>query len=413
MYIYIVQVQRKQLHKTVQGTESKSTKPSASPSPPKETTKQQNKNKEEEQAVKEKLQKLSLDDTQETLLTAQSPESSSKSTTVNKKPTVTRDQERIQSDSSSHTIRSDGDQDTSNSQDVEQQIITTGEQEEQETVEDGDEKQEEEREEAEEEGESGDQEELKAKVEEAEEQLLKRLERMQVESQETQETIKKMTGYLKALDVAPDVISTTDEGASPQPESQGSGDGDGGVATGGSASVMVGDIDPIAQAALLASIKERTTTSARSSQEDEAGEVMEPVQVTETDPSNVVVGEIVGGAQVVPTKSTVEEDTAGGEAMAIDPNLEYEKSGDLIGQTVQESGDQNVDDTPGAPKTEPSPQQDSTVVDQGSNEEGAGESSEGSKGAKETAEAPLPSFHSPSKKPKRQLAASFMNVNKE
>ena len=76
-------MQRKQLHKTVQGTEAKSTKPSASPSPPKEATKQQNKNKEQ-QKVEEKLEKLCLDDTQETIPTTQSPEPSDKSTSVNK-----------------------------------------------------------------------------------------------------------------------------------------------------------------------------------------------------------------------------------------------------------------------------------------------------------------------------------------
>ena len=384
-----VQVQRKQLYKTVQGTESKSTKSSASPSPPKEATKLQNKNKEE-QVVEEKLEKLCLDDTQETIPTTQSPEPSSKSTSVNEKPTVTRDQERIQSDS----------QDTSSSKDVQQPTTTTGEDIEQESAGGGEE---------EEEGESKDQEELKAKVEATEEQLLKRLEQMQTESQETQETIKRMTGYLKALDVAPNEISPTDEGTSPLSESQGAGD-DGGAA-GGSASAMVGDTDPIAQAALLASIKERTTSA---SSQEEAGEIMEPVQVSETDPDNIViVGEIVG-PQIAPPKSTLEEDThpAASEATAVDPKLECGESGDPIGQTAQEPIDEKVSDTPAAPRTEPS-QQDSAVEVQGSNKEHDGESSEGSKVAKETIEAPSPSFHSPSKKPKRQLAASFMNITKE
>ena len=393
-------MQRKQLHKIAQGTETKPTKPSASPSPPKEATKQQNKNKEEEQpqAVQEKL---SLDDTQETLPTTQSPGPSRISTSVDNNLTVTRDQERIQSDDG-------GDQDTSDSKDVEQPTTTTDE-EEQGAGGGG------------EEGDSKDPDEIKTKVEATEEQLLKRLERIQGESQETQATIKKMTGYLKALDIAPDEISPTDEGVSPQPESQGAGDDVG--ATGGSgASVMVGDIDPITQAALLASIKERTTTidttSGRSSQEEEAGKIMEPVQVSETDPNNIViVGEIVGGAQIVPSKSTPEEDmhpVASHKVTEVDPQLECSESGDLIGQIAQESDGEKGGDKPTiAPIAEPS----STVEVQGSKEEGDGErqSGEGSKAAAgEAIDAPPPStFHSPSKKPKRQLAASFMNITKE
>ena len=365
-------MQRKQLHKTVQGTESKSTKPSTSPSPPKEGKKQQNKN-EEKQTFEEKLEELSLDDTQETIPTSQSPEPSSQSISINENPTDTKDRERIQSDS----------QDTSSFKDVEQPTTTAGEEVEQETAGGGEE---------EEEGESEDQEELKAKVEATEEQLLKRLEQMQTESQETQETIKRMTGYLKALDVAPNEISRTDEGASPQPESQGAGDDDG--VTGGSASVMVGDIDPIAQAALLASINERTTSA---SSQEEAGEIMEPVQVSETDPSNIViVGEIVG-PQIAPPKSILEEDThsTASESIAVDPKLECGESGGLIRQTAQEPIDEKVGDTPAVPKTEPS-QQDSVM-----------------EVAKEIIEAPVPSFQSPSKKPKRQLAASFTNITKE
>ena len=98
---------------------------------------------------------------------------------------------------------------------------------------------------------------------------------------------------MKVLGSTPDEISPTDKGAPPQPESQG-GDADGG-ATGGSGSVMVRDMDPIAQEALLASIKERTTSATSASSQEEAGEIMEPVQVSETDPNNIViVGEIMG-----------------------------------------------------------------------------------------------------------------------
>ena len=112
------------------------------------------------------------------------------------------------------------------------------------------------------------------------------------------------------------------------------------------------------------------TTSIRSSQEEEAGEIMEPVQVSETDPNNIViVGEIVGGAQIVPSKSTTEEDThpaASRKVTAADPQLECSESDDLIGQTTRESGDERVGDMPtAASKTVPS-QQDSTVEVQGS-----------------------------------------------
>ena len=407
-----VQVQRKQLHKTVQGTESKSTKPSASPSPPKEATKQRNKNKEEEQqqVVEEKLKKLSLDDTQETTSTTRSPEPNNISTPVDENCSVARDQERIQSDDDCY-------QDTSSSKDVEQPTTATGDEEEQGAGGGGGG----EKEEGEGEGESEDQEEIKTKVEATEEQLLKRLERIQVESQETQATIKKMTGYLKVLDVAPDKISPTDEGVSPQPESQGAGD-DVDVTGGSSSSVMVEDVDPITQAALLASIKERTTidtTSAGSSQQEEAGEIMEPVQVSETDPNNIViVGEIVGGAQIVPLKSTPEEDMhpATSEATAVDPQLECSESDNLIGQIARESGGEKVGDKPTTAPIAESSQQDGAVEGQGSKEEGDGEQSgEGSKAAAgEAIEAPPPStFHSSSKKPKRQLAASFANITKE
>ena len=371
----LVQVQRKQLHKTVQGTESKFTKPSASPSPPKPASKQEKKS-EDKQTVEDKLEKLSLDDAQETIPTTRSPERNSESTRANEKPKIVKAQERIQSDS-----------ETAN----DEQQPTTSIEEEQETAGNG-----------EEEGESEDEEELKAKVEATEEQLLKRLEKMKQESQETQETIKKLTSYMKVLGSTPDEISPTDEGASPQPESQS--DSVGG-ATEGSSSVMVGEVDPITQAALLASIKERTAST---SSQEEAGEIMEPVQVSETDPNNIViVGEIVGAQQIAPSKSALEEDThpAASETMAIDPKVRHGDSGDLIGQSAK-SIDENLSTTPTAPETKAS-QQDSVVEDKSEHD---GESSDGSKIAKEPAEAPAPS---PSKKPKRQLAASFMNITKE
>ena len=80
----LVQVQRKQLHKTVQGTESKFTKPSASPSPPKPASKQKKKS-EDKQTVEDKVEKLSLDDSQETIPATQTPEPSSESTRANEK----------------------------------------------------------------------------------------------------------------------------------------------------------------------------------------------------------------------------------------------------------------------------------------------------------------------------------------
>ena len=378
----------------MQGTESKSAKPSASPSPPKQASKQEKKS-EDKKTVEDKLEKLSLDDAQQTIQTTVTPVSSSESTHINEKAKIIKAQERIEYDG----------QDTSSPKDIEEPTAVV--EEEQDTAGDGGGDGE-----GEVEGESEDQEELKAIVEASEEQLLKRLERMKRESQETQETIKKLTSYMKVLGSTPDEISPTDEGASPQPESHG-GDVDGG-ATGGSSSVMVGDMDPITQAALLASIKERTTSATSASSQEEAGEVMDPVQVSETDPNNIViVGEIVG-AQIAPSKSTLEEDThpPACETTAVDPKLGHGISGDLIGQTAQELSDEKFSTKPVAPETEPS-QQDSAVEVQSLKEEHDGESSDRETVERETVEAPVPSFHSASKKPKRQLAASFMNITKE
>ena len=366
-------MQRKQIHKTVQGTESKSSKPSTSPSPPKEAKKQQNKN-EEKQPIEEKLEKLSLGDSQEKTPTTQSPEPSCKSTHVNEKPTVI----ELQNDS----------QYTDTTKDVEQ--TKTGVEEEQRISEGQDE------------GENGNQEALKATVEAAEEKLIESLERVQQESQETQEKIKKLTSYMKVLDTTLSEISPTDEGASPRSESAGD------SATGGT-SAMVGDMDPVAQAALLAGMKERTTTTSVDSQ-DETGEIMEPVQVSETDPNNIViVGEIVG-AQI---ESPLQEDThaAASETITVDPKLQCGESADLIRQT-EPPIDGNLNATPAVPETEPS-QQDSAVEVESFKEGRDGQSIEASKAAKEMVEPPVPSFHSPSKKPKRQLAASFMNTTKE
>ena len=378
----------------MQGTESKSAKPSASPSPTKPASKQERKS-EDKKTVEDKLEKLSLDDAQQAIQTTVTPVSSSESTHINEKAKIIKAQERIEYDG----------QDTSSLKDIEEPTAVV--EEEQDTAGDGGGDGE-----GEVEGESEDQEELKAKVEASEEQLLKRLERMKRESQETQETIKKLTSYMKVLGSTPDEISPTDEGASPQPESH-SGDVDGG-ATGGSSSVMVGDMDPIAQAALLASIKERTTSATSASSQEEAGEVMDPVQVSETDPNNIViVGEIMG-AQIAPSKSTLGEDThpPACETTAVDPKLGHSVSGDLIGQTAQEPSDEKFSTKPVAPETEPS-QQDSAVEVQSLKEEHDGESSDRETVEREMVEAPVPSFHSASKKPKRQLAASFMNITKE
>ena len=356
------------------GNGIKISKPSTSPSPTKEAKKQQNKN-EEKQPIEEKLEKLSLGDSKEETPTTQSPKSSSKSTRLHEKPTV------IELQNDSH--------DTDTSKDVE---LTTADVEEEQRTREG----------QDEEGETGNQEELKAKVEATEEKLIESLERVQQESQETQEKIKKLTSYMKALDTTPSEISPTDEGASPQPESQGNG------ATGGT-SAMVGDMDLVAQAALLAGIKERTTTTFANT-EEHTDEIMEPVQVSETDPNNIViVGEIVG-PQI---ESPLEEDThtAASEATSVDPKLPCGESADLIGQT-EPPIDGKLNATPAVPETEPS-QQDSAVEVESFKEGRDGQSIEASKAAKEMVEPPAPSFHSPSKKPKRQLAASFMNTTKE
>ena len=142
----------------MQGTESKSAKPSASPSPPKQASKQEKKS-EDKKTVEDKLEKLSLNHTQQTIQTTVTPVSSSEPT---EKAMIIKAQEWIQYDG----------QDTSSSKDIEEP--TTVVEEEQDTAGGG-----------EGEGKSEDQEDLKAKVEPTEEQLLKRLERMKEESQET------------------------------------------------------------------------------------------------------------------------------------------------------------------------------------------------------------------------------------
>ena len=72
----------------------------------------------------------------------------------------------------------------------------------------------------------------------------------------------------------------------------------------------------------------------------------------------------LGGAQIVPSKSTTEEDAhpaASHKVTAVDPQLECSESDDLIGQIARESDGEKVGDKPTtAPIAEPS-QQDGTV----------------------------------------------------
>ena len=339
------------MYKNVQGAESKSAKPSTSPSPTKQDPTKQLAENEEKQTVVEKLQQLSLDETQSKKIpTSQSLEHSSKSTFTDELSVGIEERDKLQTTNHDTSFK-----------DVEQPTTNVEEQEEMAVGE-------------EEGGENDGQEELKAKVEVTEQQLLERFDRIQRESQETQETIKKLTSYVKVLNTTSDEIDPMHEGVSPQPETQGVvGDG---TVTGDSATMMVGSVDPIAQAALLASMKERVaTTTSVDSQEETTGEVMEPVQVSEMDTSNiVVVGEIMG-PQVGASKSPLEEESR--STTAVDTKLEPE--------------DDKLSATPAPPETEPSQLQ-----------QGGG-----------VAPAAAAVVGSSSKKPKRQLAASFMNVAKE
>ena len=108
----------------MQGTESKSAKPSASPSPPKQASKQEKKS-EDKKTVEDKLEKLSLDDTQQTIQTTVTPVSSSESTHINEKAMIIKAQERIEYDG----------QDTSSSKDIEEPTAVV--EEEQDTAGDG------------------------------------------------------------------------------------------------------------------------------------------------------------------------------------------------------------------------------------------------------------------------------------
>ena len=356
-----MQVQRRQVHKTVKDTESKSTVPN-------EGRKKEGKENKGQQEIEDKLEKLSLEDGNQMTLTNEEPSDGDEApTTATQGHEPTKGHEPIEG------------QDTGTSTDVQQR--TSNVEEDQTTAEAKG-------------GEDEDQEELKAKVEAIQEQLLKSVERMQMESQETQEKLKKLTSYMKVLDTAPSEIHPEDEGVSPHPESN-SNDADN--------SMLVGDVDPIAQAAILAGINERVNS------QEEAGVIMEPIQVSETDPNDiVVVGEIMG-PQINPIKSPPEEVTS---AVTVPPDLQSKESitsakteplqEDAPTEDLKKDLDALSSEVAAVPKTEPVESEPAPVepapVERAPIERVPVEP---------VAVAPL--SHTPSKKPKRLLAASFMN----
>ena len=235
-----------------------------------------------------------------------------------------------------------------------------------------------------EDGEAGatDGEEPEVKGGKTEEQILKHLERVQQDSEETKEKLKKLTGYVRALDTAPREIPPEDEGTSPHSESR-THDAD--------TSEIVTDMDPVAQAAILASLQDREMGAG--SLEDE-GEMMEPVQASETDPNNIViVGEIMGpripGA---PDKAEEKEEETHKAIEATILKLEEDRSGESVPQAKS-----IVEEVIGG----------ATLGTEHAQEAADGESDVRSTTGSHDLAA---SSHTPSKKPKRLLAASFMNT---
>ena len=214
-----------------------------------------------------------------------------------------------------------------------------------------------------------------------EEQILKHLEHVQQESEETKEKLKKLTGYMRALDTAPSEIPPEDEGTSPHSESR-THDAD--------TSEMVTDMDPVAQAAILASLQDREMGAG--SLEDE-GEMMEPVQASETDPNNIViVGEIMGPR--IPGAPDKEEEEGETHKAAEATVLKQEE--DSSGESVPQAKLIVKEVSGGA-----------TLGTEHAQEAADGESDVRSTAGSHDLAA---SSHTPSKKPKRLLAASFMNT---
>ena len=211
---------------------------------------------------------------------------------------------------------------------------------------------------------------LKEKVDKVEGNLIKSLEQVQQESEATRDKIQKLTTYLKMMDAAPNEINPNEEGAYPYEESQ---------TNEASISEMVGggDVDVIAQAAILAGLQERAEVTSQ----EESSEIMEPVQPSETDHDNVVIaGEIVGPQMSLTLTKHQAEGEVTMTGVEEDPSLQGDTASPKIAYS---KGEQTLET------------------------KSKGQSP---KESEESVEAlPSSSSHTPSKKPKRQLAVSFMN----
>ena len=350
----LTQVQRRQVHKTAKDAEpSKSAKPTASPTAQRENKKDENKEKTKQKTLEQKMENLSLKDVEE----------------VKKKPLV-REVTDSDKDPTSLTgasfVKGHEPRDGPGTANIEGHSATERDQK---SAEGQD-------------GEDGDEDEVKHQLAATEEMLLKNLDFMKHESEDTRDKIKKLTSYMKVLETTPSEIHPEDKGTFPHQESQGN-DNQG-------TSLMVSDMDPVAQAAIMASIQERERGD--DFLQDE-GEIMEPVQPSETDPNAVVVaGEIMGPQiHIRPIKSSHEEEVAVVTAVDRSPQSA------IIPET-KSTGDLQVD----AMATTVTEHKPDPVVETKFAESDI-------QSAVATDESAPATHHSLSKKPKRQLAASFMN----
>ena len=339
----LTQVQRRQVHKTAKDAEpSKPGKPMASPKAQRENKKDESKDKTKQRSLEQKLENLNLEDVEEV-----------KHKPLNK--VVAGGDKDPTSPTGTSFAMGHEPRDGPGTADVKGAL------------------------------ESGDEDELKHQLAVSEEKLLKNLEFVKHESEDTRDKIIKLTSYMKALETTPSKIHPKDEGTFPHQESQSNDDNQG-------TSFMISDMDPVAQAAIMASIQERERGD-----DFQEGEIMEPVQPSETDPNVVVVaGEIMGPQiRIQPLKSSHEEEVA--VATAVD----HSPQSAVIPET-KSTGDSEVDTLATTVTEHNKPE---TAVETKFTESDV----QCTVATDESAE-PAPAIHhSLSKKPKRQLAASFMN----
>lgn len=226
---------------------------------------------------------------------------------------------------------------------------------------------------------------VKGKLEIVEENLLKSLERVQEESEYTREMLKKLTGYINVLEATPSEVHHDEHKVASLALEESRND------EASSSQMLEGDMDVVARAAILASIRERQA-------EEEGGEgegaIFETtMQPTETDLCNiVVVGDIVGpGVGLSPATA----DSLKGEESMTAP---FAEGGDS----------QRGDESALNPETE-TVSKDVTVLPSKTSDDNGDQTAEESGAVSEALPAPPSSSHTPLKKSKRQLAVSFMN----